>query len=313
MSGTHEKDAADAKAVIADKKAQSTSATAAATKRVRVPTKSGAAKAAKASMKGKQAKESVFPVPERTHAGLHYLDVIGRIDAVLKPSTYLEIGTHDGSSLRRVSCASIAVDPNFVIDSNVIGTKPKCFAFQMTSDRFFELHDPKQLLGGPVKLAFLDGMHRFEFLLRDFIQVEKHCEPNSLVLLHDCFPLNVAMTERIYNVHARPGFDLIKSKDDFKQPAFWWTGDVWKVLWILKKFRPELVMLNLDAAPTGLTMLTGLNPASTVLEDKYFQIVHEFGNLSMSEDRLKEHFEKFPLLSANNVSTETQLSRCFWL
>ncbi len=257
--------------------------------------------------------ETEFPLPERQHVGLHYLDVIGKIDDVLKPSTYLEIGTHDGSSLKRVSCSSVAIDPNFVIESNVIGTKPTCFTFQMTSDRFFEIHDPKQFLGGPVKLAFLDGMHRFEFLLRDFIQVEKHCEPNSMIMLHDCFPLNVTMTERIYDPISRPGYSLVKTKDDLKRPAFWWTGDVWKVLWILAKYRPELIVLNLDAAPTGLTLLTGLNPKSTVLQDMYFKIVHEFGSLVMDEQQLEAHYQKFKLLSADNVSRETQLSRCFWL
>ncbi len=254
-----------------------------------------------------------FPVPERMHNGLHYLDVISAIDTYLKPGSYLEIGTHDGASLRRVSCPSIAIDPKFIIDCDVIGTKPACLAFQMTSDAFFEKHNPKQLMGGPVKLAFLDGMHRFEFLLRDFINLEKHCVPNSLIMLHDCFPLTVTMTERVYAGVNRPGIEKVKSKEDFKRPAFWWTGDVWKVLWILQKYRPELISIHLDAAPTGLSLLTGLNPESTVLEDNYFRIVHEFGAMAASEEILDQHYAKFKLWSADSVATESQLTRCFWL
>jgi hypothetical protein len=257
--------------------------------------------------------EDGFPLPERMHTGMHYLDVISAINTVLKPRNYLEIGTHDGASLSRVSCTSIAIDPQFVIDANVIGSKPSCHAYQMTSDEFFEKHDPKQVLGGPVKLAFLDGMHRFEFLLRDFINVEKHCVPNSLVMLHDCFPLNALMTERVYAGKNRPGIDKVKTKEDFKRPAFWWTGDVWKVLWILQKYRPEIVCLHLDAAPTGLSLLTGLNPQSTVLQDNYFRIVHEFGAMASSDEVLNEHYAKFKLLGAASVATEGQLTRCFWL
>jgi hypothetical protein len=254
-----------------------------------------------------------FPIPEKMHKGMHYLDVISSINTVLKPGNYLEIGTHDGASLRRISCTSIAIDPKFVIDSDVIGTKPACFSFQMTSDAFFEKHDPKSLLGGPVKLAFLDGMHRFEFLLRDFINVERHCVPNSLIMLHDCFPLNLAMTERIYNPKTRPGIERVKSKEDYKRPAFWWTGDVWKVLWILQKYRPEIIRIHLDAAPTGLSLLTGLDPQSTVLADNFFHIVHEYGAMALSDETLNEHYEKFKLWSADAVATESQLTRCFWL
>jgi hypothetical protein len=261
---------------------------------------------------GQHYDEEGFLQPDRMHNGLHYLEVIGKIDQVLKPSTYLEIGTNDGSSLKRVSCSSVAIDPKFIIDCDVIGQKPKFFAFQTTSDHFFETNDPKLLLGSPVKLAFLDGMHRFEFLLRDFMQVERHCEPNSLIMLHDCFPLSVAMTERVYDGVKRPGFDLVKTRDDLKRPAFWWTGDVWKMLWILAKYRPELITLNLDAAPTGLCLLTGLDPKSTVLQDNYFKIVHEFGAMVMDEDLLVEHNKKFKLLSADSVATESQLTRCFW-
>ena len=35
-------------------------------------------------------------------------------------------------------------------------------------------------LGGlPIDLAIIDGMHQFEFALRDFINIEKHSSPQS--------------------------------------------------------------------------------------------------------------------------------------
>jgi hypothetical protein len=255
---------------------------------------------------------STFPIPDRFHVGRHYLDVIEQMCQVLKPERYFEIGTHNGHSLKHVNCRAVAVDPKFKIDGDVIGNKPSCFLFQMTSDRFFEKHDPNELLGGPIQLAFLDGMHRFEFLLRDFINTERHSTPNSVLLLHDCFPLSIEMTERRYEGRERPGYELIKSPKDLEHPAFWWTGDVWKVLWILSQYRPELTVISMDAAPTGLVAVTGLNPSSTVLSDRYFEIVHSYGTMDLTPEVLEEHYRRYPLISATEISKEEHLTRCFW-
>ena len=66
-----------------------------------------------------------------------YLPVLKRLHDVLRPETYLEIGTRSGDSLRLASCASIAIDPSFCVSSDVIGTKPACHFYQIPSDRFF--------------------------------------------------------------------------------------------------------------------------------------------------------------------------------
>ena len=48
----------------------------------------------------------------------------------------------------------------------------------MTSDDFFASHDLAQVLGGrPVDLAYIDGMHQFEFALRDFMNLERYVGP----------------------------------------------------------------------------------------------------------------------------------------
>jgi hypothetical protein len=58
-----------------------------------------------------------------------------------------------------------------------------------------------------------------------------------------------------------------------------WTGDVWKVLPILKKFRPDLKVALFDCPPTGLVACTNLDPNSTVLTEAYDQIIAEFSKV----------------------------------
>jgi hypothetical protein len=100
-------------------------------------------------------------------------------------------------------------------------------------------------------------MHLFEFALRDFMHLEKFCTSESVILLHDCYPGNAEMAAR-------------------KPTTGWWTGDVWKVVICLKEYRPELQISVVDVPPAGLGVLTGLNPASTALEERYEQICTRF-------------------------------------
>jgi hypothetical protein len=136
--------------------------------------------------------------------------------------------------------------------------------FQMQSDTFFEMYDPVAVLGGPIDLAFLDGMHLFEYLLRDFIHTERACHAGSMVVLHDCVPIDPFMATRDSEDKA------IRNKS--RQPL-WWTGDVWKVVAILQHYRPDLVITLFDAPPTGLVVVTHLDRANRTLSEQYNAIL----------------------------------------
>jgi hypothetical protein len=55
-----------------------------------------------------------------------------------------------------------------------------------------------------------------------------------------------------------------------------WTGDVYKVGAVLERYRPDLVVIPLDTTPTGLLLVLGADPASTVLKDNYDAILAEY-------------------------------------
>ena len=239
------------------------------------------------------------------HGGEDYLDVLARIHTVLKPRTYLEMGTWTGNSLKLATCKSIAVDPHFQIASDVIGGKPECHFFQMVGDAFFRSHSPRQIFGETTDLAFLDSMHLFEFVLRDFINIEPHCARNSIIALHDCLPTDVHIASRTNDPAER---ERLSST----HPG-WWTGDVCKMLPILRKFRPDLTVVSLDAQPTGLVLITGLYPESRVLRDRYYDIVQEFNAMTLLDYGVQKHLSEAGIVHTRRFERPQDFGPIFWL
>ena len=212
------------------------------------------------------------PFTRPRHGGTGYLKLLRRLHALRRPRTYLEIGTATGRTLAIARCASIAIDPQFRLDRDVLegkpggkpGGKPACHLFEMTSDAFFAAQNPTALFGRPIDLAFIDGMHLFEFALRDFMNIEPHCRPDSLIVLHDCLPVDAHMARRDQRDRSRAA--------DAQYPNAW-AGDTWKALWILQRYRPDLRIFAFDAPPSGLVVVTGLDPASMLLKQRYEEAV----------------------------------------
>ncbi len=235
--------------------------------------------------------------------GENYRAVLKRFHEALKPSTYMEIGVDKGGTLALAQCATIAVDPEFPLESAVMNNKPSCFFFRCNSDAFFRERDPSRLFGRPIDLAFLDGLHHYEVLLRDFLHTEKHCRRGSIILMHDCLPTNSHIGRR------RVGDRRFRERT--AEPTHW-AGDVWKTVAILKKARPDLKVVAYDAAPTGLIAVTNLDPNSTVLEAGYFGLVREMAGL----DLYAGGEDYYAALGVRNFDEQRHLSALsieFWL
>jgi hypothetical protein len=58
-----------------------------------------------------------------------------------------------------------------------------------------------------------------------------------------------------------------------------WTGDVWKAVFVLLRYRPDLRLTVIDARPSGLVLVEGLDPRSRVLDDNAERIAAEFTDL----------------------------------
>ncbi len=239
--------------------------------------------------------------------GEHYLSVLQRLHATLQPKTYLEVGVSQGHSLALARCSSVAVDPAFQITPehlHAVISKPSMHFFKMTSDDFFADHSPQRILGRPVDVAFLDGMHRCEFLLRDFANVERHCKKNSVVALHDCLPVEPGIAHR---TRTEPGNVIQQHR------ATWWAGDVWRTSLLLRRRRPDLSLTVLDSNPTGLVLITNLDPASTVLQDQYSALVQEMLSFDLAQIGLQSLFAEMNVESSETLLQHEELTKRFWL
>lgn len=233
--------------------------------------------------------------------GTHYFTVLRWLHERLAPASYFEIGTSSGASLSIANCASVAVDPRFDLNQDVIGRKPFCAFYQIPSDAFFRRYDLTRIFDGPVDLAFLDGLHLCEFLLRDFSNTERHCRRNSVIVLHDCVPVEMAIASRT------PSPTVEAHRKD------WRPGDVWRTLLALRKRRPDLAFTVVDSHPTGLVLITNLCPQSTILSDDYTAIVREMMSLSLEEIGIEGLFSTINLEPTAVIDTPEKLSQRFWL
>ena len=119
-----------------------------------------------------------------------YTLLIDRIHLHVVPRTYVEIGVATGRTLALVlpGTDAIGIDPDPRIKYPL---SRKSRVFELTSDDFFAQKDLSSLLGHrPVDLAFIDGMHHFEFALRDFMNIERYASRSTAVLAHDCLPID---------------------------------------------------------------------------------------------------------------------------
>jgi hypothetical protein len=209
--------------------------------------------------------------------GEDYFALLARIHAHLKPRTYVEIGVAKGFSIRLASphTAALGVDPHPKLE---VPTGPNVRIFAETSDDFFASHDViAELSGKRVELSLIDGMHQFEYALRDFINLERLSGPGSVVLIHDCYPID----------------ELSAARD--RRTEFW-SGDVWRLIPILKKHRPDLAVHTIATRPSGLGVVMNLQPSSTVLMQNLSSIIAEGHDMSFSilTGRKSETLNAFP-------------------
>lgn len=153
----------------------------------------------------------------------------------LQPRGYLEIGVLFGDSLKLAKCPAIGIDPDPHLQGHFSGATQVA---RTTSDNYFEAGPPAL---EHIDLAFIDGMHLYEYALRDFMNVELYSNPRTMVVFDDVLPRNQHEAAR----DQCPGD---------------WTGDVWKVPKLLEAYRRDLRVYWVNTYPTGTCVVYGFRP-----------------------------------------------------
>lgn len=185
---------------------------------------------------------------------MNYLQALKLIHHEVRPCFYVEIGCRQGASLELAECPRLAIDPDPEIRTNLSWPTR---VFRETSDAFFARPDVDDIFGQPPDLAFIDGMHLVEFALRDFMNLEAHATPGTVFVMDDVVPGDMSWSTRERETQA-------------------WTGDVYRLIPLLRHYRPDLVIEVFDASilefGKGMAVISNLNPGSHVLRDAYDEI-----------------------------------------
>ena len=206
------------------------------------------------------------PEVERSKGHLGDVEILKRLHEVLQPRAYLEIGVKNGATLALAECPATGIDPSPELRDPL---PPDHRIFEMSSDEFFDLHAAQVLTGKDLDLVLIDGMHLFEFAMRDFMHAERLANPRTVVAIGRIYPNHPQQASRI-------------------RESYVWAGDVWKLHQCLRSHRSGLTPTALDSSPLSMLLVSKLDPDNTVLWDKYNSLVRKYGDreLSMSDTTL---------------------------
>jgi hypothetical protein len=181
-----------------------------------------------------------------------YMALMARLHDELDPAFYLEIGVDTGVSLLLAACPALGIDPAPRLGKPLAGHQRLSIT---TSDDYFRFLARRDELPA-IDFAFIDGMHLIENAFMDLLNVERHCAPWSLIVIDDVFPNHPAQASR-------------------QRVTQFWTGDVWKILAVLQRHRPDLLVLRVNTAPTGLLLILGADPTNDALWDSFDDVLVE--------------------------------------
>lgn len=195
--------------------------------------------------------------------GPTYYERLAEVHEFLGPKTYLEIGVFQGDSicLARPPTLAFGVDPSPTLKKTCT-TETRIYPW--TSDAFFEANQKETLIPNRVDFGFIDGLHDFMQVVRDFWHMERVCGLHSVIAFHDTLPLD----ERSSTKARDTGF---------------WTGDVWKIIPFLMSERSDLRIVTIKAPPSGLTLVSGLCPSNPTTLDQAIRSAEAYDRLEYAE------------------------------
>lgn len=144
------------------------------------------------------------------------LDLINIACRITNAKSYLEIGCNTNEVFNYVNCPhKVGVDPK------------KGGTLRMTSDDFFLQNKEK------FDVVFIDGLHYYEQVKKDFENSIQVLNNNGMIIFHDMLPLD-------------PKWAVVPVPENLETYGCW-TGDVWRMafdLIAMDNIKFRLVMID---------------------------------------------------------------------
>lgn len=225
-------------------------------------------------------------------------DIIQTLVNGIKAITYLEIGVERGDSFFQIKAPrKIGVDIKFRIIRSCISGRKKILKkylqnlksnifnryYQMSSDYFFRKHS-KLFKKRKIDIAFIDGLHEYNQVIRDVNNCLNNLNNNGIIVLHDCNPKAEKVT--------RPRSEIMGEITER------WMGDVWKAIVYFRSCRDDLNVFVLDA-DSGIGIITKGRPERllTYSMDDITNLSYrdlEKNRVEMLNLKSQEQLENFP-------------------
>lgn len=153
-------------------------------------------------------------------------DVINRFLKLYEDPRYLEVGVDEGTTFFAVDARQkVAVDPAFKFPiPDAVGLLADVEFHPVESDLYFE-----KSASGQFDIIFLDGLHTFEQIVKDFTNALAYIKPNGIIIIDDVIPSSYYASmpdlDRSLQFRRRLGF------------SDWdWMGDVYKIVYLIESF-----------------------------------------------------------------------------
>lgn len=159
------------------------------------------------------------------------IDIINFLSNRFGAKNYLEIGVRNPwECFDHIICDNKdSVDPGIEsVENNV--------KYKYTSDDFFRLLESGSLdkkNNFKWDLIFIDGLHTSYQVERDIRNSLNHLSENGTIVLHDCSPATEYHARADYYDHNTIAFDV-------------WNGTVWKAIYKLRCFNPDVDVCVVD-------------------------------------------------------------------
>jgi hypothetical protein len=205
----------------------------------------------------------------------HSIRRINRLARELGAKSYLEIGVNHGNTFRRIEIdRRSGVDVNFLFDASSL-IDDRTALHNMTSDDFFASHGMEDRFD----IIFIDGLHVFEQVVRDFANAVCRAHQSSVIILDDTMPSDVysSLRDDRQAHHFRHLTGNLSSS---------WHGDVYKAVAYIHDFWPSINYRTVVGSGNEQTICwfsnlyrrkPRFNNLETISRLSFFEYVNELG------------------------------------